>query len=238
MKTTNILLLILSSAIAFTLSACAKSEAVGNSPAATPATKANAANTENAAKTDAKKKTDTASTPAATSDIRSVDFLNYSYPSSGCAEDLGIDKTVKVSKGQFKDGENNFYNVKDNNFMYADVNGDGKEDVVVTIECGNSGGTFRSFEIHAFTFENGKAKLMGTLDNAQVSDAYAKISNGDTYVFGIPMNGVTVDNGKLVVDVFTDGSFASPKNVTTFTYEFVGDGFVSTTKPTKRPYKP
>lgn len=170
------------------------------------------------------------------SDIRSVDFLNYSYESAICAEDLGIAGTVKVVKGKFKDGDN-YYNVKDNNFMYADVNGDGREDAVVTIDCGNSAGTFRSFEIHAFSFENGKAKRFAGLDNNQVTEDYTK-HFPDGYVFQIPQNGVTVDNdGTLVVDVMTDGSFAMPANISTFIYKLSGDKFTLTAKPKKRKFK-
>lgn len=170
------------------------------------------------------------------SDIRSVDFLNYSYESTICAEDLGIANTVKVVKGKFKDGDN-YYNVKDNNFMYADANGDGREDAVVTIDCGNSAGTFRSFEIHAFSFENGQAKRFAALDNTQVTDDYTK-HFPDGYVFQIPQNGVTVDNdGTLVVDVMTDGSFAMPANISTFIYKLNGDKFTLTAKPKKRKFK-
>ena len=149
---------------------------------------------------------------------------------------MGISNTVKVVKGKFKDGDN-YYNVKDNNFMYADANGDGREDAVVTIDCGNSAGTFRSFEIHAFSFEDGKAKRFAGLDNNQVTEDYTK-HYPDGYVFQIPQNGVTVDNdGTLVVDVMTDGSFAMPANISTFIYKLSGDKFTLTAKPKKRKFK-
>jgi hypothetical protein len=170
------------------------------------------------------------------SSIRSVDFLNYSYQSTVCAEDSGISKTVKVTKGKFKDGDN-YYNVKDNKFMFADANGDGREDAVVTIDCGSSAGTLRSFEIHVFSFEDGKAKTLATLDSTQVTEDYTK-HFPDGYVFQIPQNGVTVDgDGTLVVDVLTDGSFAMPANVSTFIYKLNRDKFVLTAKPKKRKFK-
>ena len=170
------------------------------------------------------------------SDIRSIDFLNYSYESTICAEDLGISKTIKVAKGKFKDGDN-YYNVKDNNFMYADANGDGREDAVVTIDCGSTAGTLRSFEIHLFSFEDGKAKRLAALDSSQLTEDYTK-HFPDGYVFQIPQNGVTVDNdGTLVVDVMTDGSFAMPANISTFIYKLSGDKFTLTAKPKKRKFK-
>jgi hypothetical protein len=172
----------------------------------------------------------------AASGIRSVDFLNYTYESTVCADDLGISKTIKVAKGKFKDGDN-YYNVKDNNFMYADVNGDGREDAVVTIDCGSTAGTLRSFEIHAYIFEDGKAKRLATLDNTELTEDYTK-HYPDGYVFQIPQNGVTVDNdGTLVVDVMTDGSFAMPANISTFIYKLSGDKFNLTAKPKKRKFK-
>lgn len=62
--------------------------------------------------------------------IRSVDFLNHTYQSSVCSEDLGIDPTVKVVKGKFSQ-EENFYSVYENKVFYGDVNGDGNEDAAV-----------------------------------------------------------------------------------------------------------
>lgn len=201
-----------------------------NNPAAAVTNKSNAANVSQS--------TANKNAPAssAKSDISRVDFLNYSYQSPSCAEDLGISPKIKVSKGKFKDGDN-YYNVKDNNFMYGDVNGDGRNDAVVTIECGNSAGTFRSFEIHAFSFADGQAKRFAALDLNRVTEDYAK-HYPDSFVFGIPPNGVTVDRGNLVVDVMTDGSFAMPKNVSTFNYKLSGDKFTLTAKPTRRSYQP
>lgn len=216
------------------ISACgsASNTAASN---ATPVNVANKANTANIAKTEPTKPADTNKTTTA-SDIRSIDFLNYSYQSTVCADDLGISKTVKVSKGKFKDGDN-YYNVKDNNFMYADVNGDGREDAVVTIDCGSTAGTLRSFEIHAFTFEDGKAKRLASLDSSELTEDYTK-HYPDGYVFQIPQNGVTVDNdGTLVVDVATDGSFAMPANISTFIYKLNGDKFTLTAKPKKRKFE-
>lgn len=170
------------------------------------------------------------------SGIEKVDFLNYTYQSPVCAEDLGIDETVKVSKGKFKQADN-YYNVKDNNIAYADVDGDGSEDAVVTIDCGSTAGTLRSFEIHLFTFENGKAKTLAVLGSTQLTEDYLKYFPAG-YVFQIPQNGVTVDKGNLVVDVMTDGSFAMPANISTFIYKLSGDKFNLTAKPKKRKFKP
>lgn len=236
MKTTKTLRSALSgAALALAFSACSQTAAISdNTKAANAANKTNAATVVNSKSAAEENKTAPASSQK--SDVRSIDFLNYSYQSPSCAEDLGIASTVKVSKGKFKAGDN-YYIVKDNNFMYADTNGDGREDAVVTIECGNSAGTFRSFEIHAFSFENGKAERFAVLDFNQVTKDYTT-HFPDGYVFSIPQNGVTVDNdGTLVVDVLTDGSFAMPKNISTFIYKLSGGKFTLTAKPKKRSFK-
>ena len=234
MKITKILLSTLSVAtLAFVLSACDKSAAVNNATATT----ANQSNTAIAvvnSTTTPENKTAPAASPKP--DMGSVDFLNYTYQSTVCAEDLEISPKIKVSQGKFKDGDN-FYNVKDDNVTNADVNGDGSEDAVVAIDCGNSAGTFRSFEIHAFTFENGKAETLAVLDNNQVTKDYNE-HYPDSYVFSIPQDGVTVNNGNLVVDVMTDGSFAMPENISTFVYKLSGNKFILTAKPTKRKFNP
>lgn len=170
------------------------------------------------------------------SDVKSVDFLNYTYKSPSCAEDLGISREVKVTGGKFKSGDN-FYNVKDNTFTFADINGDGNADAVVAIECGNSAGTFRAFEIHAFTVEDGNAKTLATLDLNQVTEDFTK-HYPNSFVFSIPPNGVRIDDGKLTLDVLTDGSFAMPENVSTFKYKLSSGKFKLEDKPAKRSYKP
>ena len=168
------------------------------------------------------------------SGIRSVDFLNYKYESSSCADDLGISKTVKVSKGEFKDGDNNFYNVFEDKISYGDLNADGIEDAVVAIACGNSAGSFRAFEVHAFTFENGNAKMLKHLNSTDLEIVYKK-SNANGFIVIIGEEGARIENGKLIVEALTDGSNASPENVTTFTYKWNAGNFVLDGKPQTKP---
>ena len=171
----------------------------------------------------------------ATSGIRSVDFLSYSYQTSVCSADVGLPKTVKVRNGKFKRGDN-FFNIAKKEIVYGDVNGDGSEDAVILIRCGSAAGTLRAFEIHAYSFQNGRAKLLARLDSTGVESDYQK-SYPDGIVFYAGESGPKIVNGHLIVEALTDGSFASPENVATFDYQLSGSKLVLSGKPTrtKRP---
>lgn len=167
------------------------------------------------------------------SGIRSIDFLNHSYESSVCSEDLGIAKTVKVAAGKFSQDEN-FFNVYEGKVVYGDVNGDGSEDAAVQIVCGSSAGSLRAFEVQVFTFQDGQAKLLGRLDNHGVESAYKKLyPNG--FVVALAGDEGKIANGHLFVGAYTDGSNAGPKYISTFDYKWSGDKFVLVGKPARKP---
>jgi hypothetical protein len=166
------------------------------------------------------------------SGIRSIDFLNYSYQGSVCSEDAGLPKTVKVRNGKFKDRDSNFFDIAKGEIVYGDVNGDGSEDAVVLIRCGSAAGTLRAFEVHAYSFQNGQAKLLARLDSTGVESDYQK-SYADGTLFYAGENGPKIVNGHVIVEALTDGSFAGPENVATFDYQWSGGKFVLSGKPTR-----
>jgi hypothetical protein len=167
-----------------------------------------------------------------TSGIRSIDFLNYSYRGSICSEDTGLPKTVKVRNGKFKDRDNNFFEVAREEIAYGDVNNDGSEDAVILIRCGSAAGTLRAFEVHAYSFQSGGAKLLAQLDSTHVEDDYKK-SHAEGTVFYAGENGPKIANGHVIVEALTDGSFAGPENVATFDYHLSGGKFVLSKEPAR-----
>lgn len=169
----------------------------------------------------------------ATSGIRAVDFLNHGYPASACSEDVGLPKIVKVRGGEFKDRDNNFFNVAKDEIAYGDLNGDGSEDAAVQIRCGAGNGTLRAFEIQAYSFQGGQPKLLARLDSSAVEADYKKtFPNGIVFFPG--ESGPKIAGGHLFVQALTDGSFAGPANVATFDYKLAGDKFVLAGKPARR----
>lgn len=170
-----------------------------------------------------------AKTPAG---IRGVDFLNYSFQGSACSENAGLPKTVKVRNGKYKDRESNFFEVVKKEIVYGDVNADGSEDAVLLIRCGSAAGTLRAFEVHAYTFQNGQAKLLARLDSTAVESDYQK-SNPEGTVFYAGENGPKIVDGHVIVEALTDGSFAGPENVSTFDYQLSGGAFVLSKEPVK-----
>lgn len=156
--------------------------------------------------------------------IRSVDFRNRSYQFN-----LGGDEeTIKLRNGQDKreDG-GEIYSVGKNDVVYGDVNGDGVEDAVVRIRLW-TGASLRGFEIQAYEFRDGKAKLLARLNMSQVADDYKKsvCCSGE---------GLKIKNGHVLFEVLTDGKIIlSAEKATIFDYQLSGDKFVLSSAPQSR----
>jgi hypothetical protein len=161
--------------------------------------------------------------------IRNFDFLNHTY-AKGCYTGEGR-KTIKVTDGKFADGDD-FFNVE-LKVVYGDVNGDGKTDAIVRVDCGNSAGTYRNFEVDVFTMVGKIVKLIGRIDQRQIELDYKR-----GYRKGIVFNLADVDPeieaGRVEIAAYTDGSFASPANITTFDYKLTGTKFVLRGKPKRK----
>ena len=168
-----------------------------------------------------------------TSGIRGVDFLNYGYQTSVCSEEVGLPQTVKVRDGKFKDRDNNFFDIAKAGIVYGDVNEDGSEDAVVLIRCGSGAGTLRAFEVHAYSLQNGRAKLLARLDSAAVESDYRK-SYPDGTIFYAGETAPQIVDGHVTVEALSDGSFAGPENTATFDYQLSGGKFVLSGKPTRK----
>jgi hypothetical protein len=113
------------------------------------------------------------------------------------------------------------------------VNGDGSEDAVVLIRCGSGAGTLRAFEVHAYSSQDGQAKLLARLDSTAVESDYQKSYPGGV-VFYAGETGPKILNGHVLVEALTDGSFAGPENTATFDYQLSGGKFVLSGKPTRK----
>ena len=234
MKLTNFVLSIASlTTLALTFSSCGN--ATNSNRATNTANSSNVASVANSnppTNANSSSANNTASSQNASSDIRRIDFLNHSYQSAACAEDVGLPETVRVRNGRFSEGSN-FYNVIENQVVYGDVNADGREDAVIQITCGSSAGTLRAFEIHAYTFQNGQAVSLARLDSGGVEHDYKSVYPEGS-VFALAESGARIENGQLIVEALADGSFAGPENIATFRYRLIGYGFELVGQPTRR----
>lgn len=166
--------------------------------------------------------------------IKSVDFSNFSYDTS-----MGEPKTVKLTSGKFEDG-----GTYDAGFplyelfgkpVYADLNGDKSIDAVVELKM-SAPSTLRAFEVQAFTFANGAAKMLARVDSEQAAGDYKKYfpKNSDLHYAGV--NSPKIQNGRVIVEALTEGSFACPKYTALFTYKLSGDKFVLAGKPVRKAF--
>jgi len=173
---------------------------------------------------------------ATVTDIRKVDFLNFTYHSSLCSQEYGrqgIGKIVPVRKGEFKN-RNVYFMVANDRIIYADVTGDGSEDAIVPVDCGASAANFSRSEVYIYTVQNGRATLLASIDDKILERDYrASYSDADGY-WGINENGLKVKGGNLEIAVLADGPHAAPKYIVPMEYHLNGKTLQLVGKPQRR----
>jgi len=180
--------------------------------------------------------TSVAQTKPPVTDIRKVDFLNFTYNPTQCSTEYGrqgIGKIVNVKDGEFKH-KSVYFSVVGDKIIYADLTGDGKEEAVVPVDCGAMGANFSRSEVNVYTLENGRAMLLAaTNDKSMKRDYRANYADADGY-WGINENGIKVNNGKLQIEVLVDGPHAAPKYIATLEYGLSGKTLKLSGKPARR----
>lgn len=165
--------------------------------------------------------------------FKKIDFLNRTYDTKLCADNFGIPSRVTVSDGDFRTKEY-YFTVDNKTVLYGDINGDTQTDAVVPIQCSSFAGNFVSTEINIFTAQNGKAKLLATIDNDLLERDYKRyFSKG--FIVRVAPKGVMVENGKISIDVYADGSNAGPKYLATLVYSMKSSKPTIVGKPKRRP---
>ena len=169
-------------------------------------------------------------------DIRKVDFLNFTYHSSLCSQEYGrkgIGRIVRVRNGEFKN-KRVYFSVARDRIIYADVTGDGQEDAIVPVDCGATGANFSRSEVYVFGIQKGLATLLaGISDKNMERDYRANYSDADSY-WGINENGIKANNGNVEIDVLVDGSHAAPKYIATLDYHLTGKALRLVGKPSRK----
>lgn len=180
-----------------------------------------------------------AAQPRGVTDIRKVDFLNFTYRSSLCSQEYGkkgIGKTVLVHDGEFKN-ENVYFAVAGSGIIYADVTGDGREDAVVPVDCGAITANFSLSEIHVYTIKNERATLLAAISDKDMERDYRRHYPDAESYWGVNEGGLEVKNGHLEVNVLAEGSHASPQYVVTLEYRLDGKTLRLLGKPERRSFR-
>jgi len=177
-----------------------------------------------------------AQTKPPVTDIRKVDFLNFTYNPSQCSQEYGrqgIGRIVTVKDGEFKN-KSVYFSVLADKIIYADLTGDGKEEAIVPVDCGAMGANFSRSEVNVYTIEKGRAALLAaTNDKTMERDYRASYPDADGY-WGINENGIKTNNGKIQIDVLVDGPHAAPKYIATLEYGLSGKTLKLNGKPARR----
>lgn len=169
-------------------------------------------------------------------DIRQVDFRNFTYHSSLCSQEFGkkgIGKTVRVRKGEFKN-KNVYFAVKDNKVIYGDVTGDAREDAIVPIGCGAIMANFSLSEVYIYTIEDGRTTLLAEISDKDMERDYRRYYPDTETYWGVTGKDLKVRNGNLEIEVFADGPHASPKYIVTLEYRLSGKTLRLIGKPQRR----
>jgi len=169
-------------------------------------------------------------------DIRNVDFRNFTYNSSLCSQEYGrqgIGRIVHVRDGEFKN-RNVYFTVANDRIVYADITGDGQEEAIVPVDCGATAANFSRSEVNVYTIQNGAVTLLATTNDKNMERDYrASYPDADSY-WGINENGIKTNNGNLVIEVLADGPHAAPKYVVTLEYHLNGKTLRLNGKPVRK----
>ena len=169
-------------------------------------------------------------------DIRKVDFLNFTYPSSLCSKEYGskgIGKAARVRDGELKN-KDVYFAVAGDRIIYADMTSDGREDAIVPIECGAITANFALSEVYLYTIKNGSATLLAAISDKDMERDYRRHYPDAESYWGINENGLRVKDGKLEIDVLAEGPHASPQHVVTLEYRLSGKALRLIGKPQRR----
>ena len=167
-------------------------------------------------------------------DIRQVDFLNFTYRSSICSQEYlrqGFGKSIPVRNGEFKN-KNVYFAVADDGIIYADVTGDEREEAIVPIQCGAVTANYHLSEVNVFTFGDGRATLLAEISDTNMERDYRRTFPDAESYWGVA--DVKVRDGNFAIEVIVDGSHASPKYLATLEYRLRGKTFQLTGKPRRR----
>ena len=173
---------------------------------------------------------------ATVTDIRKVDFLDFTYRPSLCSREYGKDgigKTVRVQNGEFKT-KNVYFAVAADRIIYADVTGDGREEAIVPIDCGAIMANFALSEVYVYTIQNERAALLAGIGDKDLERDYRRHYPDAESYWGVNENGLRVKEGNLEVDVLADGPHAAPRHIVTLEYRLSGKTLGLTGKPQRR----
>lgn len=164
----------------------------------------------------------------AQADIRKIDFKNFTFE-PGCAGEETQKVTVKdgefSSEKKVDDYIDRFY-FKVYDFVYGDVNGDGKEDVIISSVC-NTGGTGNFTEAFVYTTKGNKPFLL------------TRIEGGDRAYGGLRK--IEINEGVVTVeqnDVGEMGGACCPEFAVTTKLKWDGSKFNEIGTPNKRELYP
>lgn len=164
------------------------------------------------------------------SSVRKTDFMNYSYKSSICTENFEVPNSVRVAGGKFAEGE--AYFTIQGKAVYGDLNGDRSEDAVVHAKCGSTAGNFTDSQVFVYGIKAGKTTLLASIDTDEMERNFKRYFRGG---FIVSVKNVKIENARIVVQAYTDGSNAGPKHLSTLIYRLIGGKLSLTGRPVRRP---
>lgn len=163
---------------------------------------------------------------SAQTDIKSVDFRNFTYEPFCAGEET---TKISVKDGEFMQEtklsdeftERFYFGVYES--AYGDLNGDGKDEAVILTNC-NTGGTGQFSEGFVYGIKNGKPVLL------------TRIMGGDRANGGL--RSARIENGQLVVESNEGSAACCTEFVITNKYRLTGTKLAPSGKPITRELYP
>jgi len=177
----------------------------------------------------------TNSNPLAKTEIRKVDFKNFSYSPTLCNKEYKIGSSVRIRNGMFRTGRaDDGAEFGVSNIQYGDLNSDGNEDAIVTTYCepipNNNAGANEWF---IYTIQqNGRFILLSEMTDESLNKDYSSYFSGGV----LWRSSISIKSGYLIVESAADGPHCCPKHKVTMRYRWNGQKFVLTAPPKKTPF--
>lgn len=174
--------------------------------------------------------------------IRSVNFRDFTYPTSNRCVDAAGGRNVKVSQGKSIHSRDKHYGpvgFRVAKITYGDLTNDGVEEAVIATHCGFIGNVNLPqspwADTYVYTLQNGKPHLLAMVDWTTYEPNYQRYYQDGTILFYGGPEGII--NGKLLLGAWAGQGRCCPEYEVSMNLRWNGQRFITTEKPGRKKRK-
>lgn len=177
--------------------------------------------------------------PGPFSNIRQVDFLNFTYPTgpNDCSNPPPDGRrTVDITGGrfmkQFGDGELQ-YEIDKRHVAFGNITGSPTDEAVIALRCSFMP-NFWANTIYIYTLKNGLPVRLATITGDTIEKDYTKYYSGNDNGPVWDVSSMKAGGGRIILEGLVDSPHVCPVNIAQFVYAWNGSNFTLAGKPVKR----